>query len=82
MFSDVFDYNEGVISLNMDADSSRIQDNANEFVKAGKMTQEEADALVKSVLADIEAGDLAELKVPQIKSNNEGLFRTKTFNFA
>jgi len=81
VFSEVFDYKTGIISLNM-GDAPRIHEIAQQWVKEGVMTQEVADAAEKEALEMIKTGNIPELKVPQSKSANEGLFRTKTFNFA
>jgi len=80
-FADVFDFETGMVSLNME-DTSRVHDSLQQLVKDGTVTQEEADAAEKIAIESIKNANPPELKLTQSKSTNEGLFRTKTFNFA
>jgi hypothetical protein len=78
--ADVWDFKTGTVSLNME-DASRMRTYLQEGVKDGSWSQEEADAAEKLALEEIKNGNSPELKLPN-NQTNEGLFRTKTFNFA
>ena len=79
LLSDVWDFENKVVRLNMD-DTSNIHQHLQGGVKDGLWSQEAADIAEKSALEKIQNGTLPELKLPDAQ-NNEGLFRTKTFNF-
>jgi len=78
--ADVWDYENGIVSLNTE-DTSRVHITLQKWVKDGYCTQEEADAAEQKAIERIKNANPPELKLPD-NSANEGLFRTKTFNFA
>jgi len=79
-YADVWDFGNGIVNLNM-SDTSRMNEYLQDGVTEGLWSQEAADIAKKTALEDIQNGTPPELKLPD-NSNNEGLFRTKTFNFA
>ena len=79
--SDVWDAEHGVVSVNT-SDVSNMKEVADQYVKSGKWTQEEADAALKKAQEMLETGDMPEIPLPKSSNKtNEGLFKTKGFGF-
>jgi hypothetical protein len=77
--SDVWDAEHGVVSVNT-SDVSNMKEVADQYVKSGKWTQEEADAALKKAQEMLETGDMPEIPLPKSSNKtNEGLFKTKGF---
>lgn len=81
-FADVWDAENGVISVNT-ADESRMTALANKMVERGVWTRKEADQAVKDAMNALETGNFPETPLPKnLKSStNEGLFKTRGFEF-
>jgi hypothetical protein len=78
--ADVWDAEHGVVSVNT-SDESRMKEVADQFVKSGEWTQEEADAAIKKTQDMLETGDMPEIPLPKIVQTNESFFKTKGFGF-
>lgn len=78
--ADVWDAEHGVVSVNT-SDESRMKDVADQFVKSGEWTQEEADAALKKTQDMLETGNMPEIPLPKIVQTNESFFKTKGFGF-
>jgi hypothetical protein len=78
--SDVWDAEHGVVSVNT-SDESRMKEVADQFVKSGEWTQEEADAAIKKTQDMLETGDMPEIPLPKSVQTNESCFKTKGFGF-
>lgn len=75
IFSDVWDAENGVVSVNT-SDASRMEKTADDLVKKGLMTREEADAAIKKAKQMVDTGNIPEV---QVKTNaNESLFKIKS----
>lgn len=78
--SDVWDAEHGVVSVNT-SDSSRMQAVADDYVKKGIWTREQADEAIKRAQEMLANESMPEIPLPKTKSTNEGLFKTKGFGF-
>lgn len=84
-FADLMDPATGQISINT-SEKSRLDQMIDQYIKDGKIKEEDRARVKAQVEANMESGDIPELKMPAIESvgsekANENLFIVKKFAF-